>query len=210
MLDIMRTSGRTTRMIAAAKEADAKGRAVYVVFAYEGQRRHWQDALRDTRIKVETPASLGIDLDWDNLRTRRPHPNCVFFFDHYVMLQRIGPVDHLFREMHRWDNTWPDSERFMMEAVRTVPAMHDWDTGQARAFLTDYYVARKASEAKDDRHVDQQPGIDALINKAHRVMEAEKRKRGVHYPSGWIANTEADAEFIKGQEALIEALEYRP
>lgn len=210
MIDIMRTSGRTTRMIAAAKEADAKGRAVYVVFAQEGQRRHWQEALRETHIKVETPASLGIGIDWDNLRTGRAHPNCMFFFDHYVLLQRIGRVSHLLREMHRWDNSWPDSERFIMEAIRTVPAMNDWHTGQARAFLTDYYIARKAACAEDDRQVEQQPVVDSVLNKARRILEAEKRKRGVYYPSGWVAATEADEYFIKGQEALIQQLETMP
>ena len=207
MFDMYRTSGRTTRMVAAAKEESEKGRPVYVVFASEGQRRFWADVLRDTHVKAETVQTVGA-IDWDNLRGSRAHRNCVFFFDHYVLLNRLGQITHLLREMYRWDDRDLASPRALHDLRAAVA--DDASGIQASLVLNEYYIARTQQNAVDNAQIAAEPIVQSVLEQAHRFYEVEKRKRGVYYPTGWIANTEADADFIKGQEALIAALEYRP
>ena len=80
----LRATGRTTRMIAEAKRLAAEGRAVYII------AKHWQhlqdeidrDALgRGIKCEPDVP----LNFDWQTMRVRGSHPNCVWLFDHWAI-----------------------------------------------------------------------------------------------------------------------------
>ncbi len=100
----LRRTGRTTRLVYDAIEAAAKGHAVYIVMACHGEIKRVQQLLGTERmhrlgIKIETAESLGA-WDWDTLRNRGAHANCVFLVDHHAIEARFSG---LLAELHRYD-----------------------------------------------------------------------------------------------------------
>lgn len=80
----LRATGRTTRMIAEAKRLAAEGRAVYII------AKHWQHLQDD--IDREVPGcgikcepDVPLNFDWQTMRVRGSHPNCVWLFDHWAI-----------------------------------------------------------------------------------------------------------------------------
>lgn len=86
----LRQCGRTTRMIAAAKEAAKAGRAVYIIAANENERCRLEQLIGDDSlgIKVETAGSLG-NVQWESMTLRGAHPNCLLMADHYTIESRF-------------------------------------------------------------------------------------------------------------------------
>ena len=99
----LRRTGRTTRMLAEAKELAKSGRAVYIIAATQAHARDMEvmagDEMRDLGIKIEVPSSLG-NFDWEQMRLWGSHPNCVVLVDHHVIESRYAS---LLRMLHRWD-----------------------------------------------------------------------------------------------------------
>ena len=99
-MDRKRCTGRTTRMLGAAMEALAAGRAIYVIMDEDSTRRYKKDQ-RYAGLRFETWASMSTSIDAEHLRMRTgAHPNCVLFVDHYAIEQRFGA---LLREWVRFD-----------------------------------------------------------------------------------------------------------
>lgn len=85
MNDPKRGTGRTTRMLAHAKQLEASGRAVYIIASDHQHAGNLRRLLpEETGIKVETPATAG-NFDWQTLALRGAHPNCVVLVDHYAI-----------------------------------------------------------------------------------------------------------------------------
>jgi hypothetical protein len=89
-------------MLAEAKELAKSGRAVYIIAATKSDARHMEsmagDEMRDLGIKIECPSP--ITFDWERMRLRGAHPNCVVLVDHYAIESRYAS---LLRMLHRWD-----------------------------------------------------------------------------------------------------------
>lgn len=97
----LRRCGRTTRMIAAAKEAAKAGRAVYILAANETERCRLEQLIGEDSpgIKVETAASLR-NVEWESMTLRGAHPNCLLMSDHYAIESRFRKM---LEELHRYD-----------------------------------------------------------------------------------------------------------
>ena len=97
-------TGRTTRMLAEARELAKAGRAVYILAASEAHARGLEemagDEMRDLGIKIEVPSGLG-NFDWVQMKLWKAHPNCVVLVDHYVIESRYAAM---LRMLHRWDS----------------------------------------------------------------------------------------------------------
>lgn len=104
MNDVLRPlqgSGRTIRMLREAVELAEQGRAVYVVAA-----NSFHATLLRNILGKDKAQELGIkfegcphDFDWETLRVRGSHPNCVFLVDHHTIeekFQRILEVLHMY------------------------------------------------------------------------------------------------------------------
>lgn len=102
LIEFLRGTMRTTRMIEQAKLLAAEGRAVYLVFDTFAQAK---DCERDNQscvalgIKFETPETCG-GFDFDLMRVRGAHPNCEFLIDHRAIERRYAKI---LRELHRFD-----------------------------------------------------------------------------------------------------------
>ena len=98
-----RQTGRTTRMLAEAKELAKAGRAVYIIAATKSDARHMEsmagDEMRDLGIKIGAPSSIG-NFYWDQMQLLGAHPNCVVLVDHYAIEMRYAAM---LRMLHRWD-----------------------------------------------------------------------------------------------------------
>src|SRR5687767_9390234 len=95
-----RETGRTSRMLAAAREAERQGWAVYVIAASDVERKRIRGLLPvDTTIKVETPSSPG-NFEWHTLTLRAAHPNTKVFVDHHAIESQF---DAVLQELHRYD-----------------------------------------------------------------------------------------------------------
>jgi hypothetical protein len=99
----LRQTGRTTRMLDEAKKLAKDGRAVYVVAdskqqAYYIRKMAGEDGEK-LGIKFESIGGLS-NFDWDTMRTRGSHPNCVFLLDHFVIEARFSPI---IEALHRYD-----------------------------------------------------------------------------------------------------------
>ena len=99
----LRRTGRTTRMLAEAKELAKAGRAVYILAASEAHARDMEvmagDEMRDLGVKIEVPSSLG-NFDWEQMRLWGSHPNCVVLVDHFCIESQYAAM---LRMLHRWD-----------------------------------------------------------------------------------------------------------
>lgn len=99
--DEKRGSGRTGRMLEHAKYLAECGRAVYVIADTMSQVKELRRRLPEaTSIKVGTEGSVG-NLDWQQVRLRGAHPNCVVLIDHHAIEARFGK---LMRMAHDYDN----------------------------------------------------------------------------------------------------------
>ena len=100
----LRGTGRTTRMLAEAKTLARSGRAVYIIAANRQHAILLERALGNERIelgiKVEPPSSPG-NFDWESMRLRGAHPNCVVLADHYAIETHFAKVLEM---LHRFDN----------------------------------------------------------------------------------------------------------
>jgi hypothetical protein len=101
-----RQTGRTTRMLARAKQLAASGRAVYIIAANYAEAQRLVAALGGDRpsvsiggIKVETPETCG-NFDWLTLTLRGSHQNCVVLVDHHAIESRFAAV---LQELHAYD-----------------------------------------------------------------------------------------------------------
>ncbi len=107
MVDKLRHTGRTTRMLDESKKLAREGRAIYVLAANENEQRRIAKLLGNENpydnefgIKVETQWSLG-NFDWRTFSLLGAHPNCIVLVDHYTIEQLIG--QRLLNELHRFD-----------------------------------------------------------------------------------------------------------
>jgi hypothetical protein len=96
-----RASGRTSRLIAEAKKQAEAGKAVYVI------AKHWQQLQK--QIDAEMPRSgikcepdIPNNFDWQTLRVRGSHPNCVWLIDHY-WIEWNDTFAAMFAELTRFD-----------------------------------------------------------------------------------------------------------
>jgi hypothetical protein len=82
-----RQTGRTTRMMEAAKEACAKGKAVVVVFKDEHHAKIWREQYKDVPGLSVIPMRVTMpELDWKQLKfVKGPYANHETFLDHDVI-----------------------------------------------------------------------------------------------------------------------------
>jgi hypothetical protein len=107
MIDRLRQTGRTTRMLEHARKLANDGKAVYVIASSEHHARQLSLAIGgdgrigvDIRgIKIETPTSCG-NFDWETLSLRGAHPNCVVLVDHHTIEMQFA---HILEAMHAYD-----------------------------------------------------------------------------------------------------------
>jgi hypothetical protein len=96
----LRGTGRTTRMLAEAKELAKSGKAVYVIAATQAHVRQLEEMIgadmRNLGIKIEVPR----DFCWDQMRLLGAHPNCVVLVDHYTIEMKYAPI---LRMLHKYD-----------------------------------------------------------------------------------------------------------
>lgn len=92
-LQKLRGTGRTTRMLEHAKKLAREGRAVYVIADNTEDARRLQMHCGEPSlgIKFETPLTLG-NFDWEQMRIRGAHPNCVVIVDHHAIEDRFARV----------------------------------------------------------------------------------------------------------------------
>jgi len=96
----LRGTGRTTRMLAEAKELAKSGRAVYVIAATQAHARQLKYMMGcDLGIKIEVPSSLG-NFDWDQMRLLGAHPNCAVLVDHYAIEMKYASILWM---LHKYD-----------------------------------------------------------------------------------------------------------
>jgi hypothetical protein len=94
MIETKRRTGRTSRMLDAARLVAQKGREVYVIAASLSHA----DALRrmlgsDAKgIKVECADGIGAKLDWATMKLRGHLVHHVVFVDHYTIESRFAPI----------------------------------------------------------------------------------------------------------------------
>lgn len=99
MNDILKQTGRTTRLVEKAVHLAAQGRAVYII-AGDAQVKSlqrqvgnvWRNIFGDRPhgIKVEKVTEFRDRIDWNNMIVRGAHhPDCAWLFDHYVIEMRI-------------------------------------------------------------------------------------------------------------------------
>lgn len=108
----LRATGRTTRMLAHAEQLARAGRAVYVVADTDRDCKRLQTQwLREGRpadlgVKFETPGTLG-NLDWEAMKLRNAHPNCVVLVDHWAIESRFA---RMLEMLHAYDPSTEDSQ----------------------------------------------------------------------------------------------------
>jgi hypothetical protein len=88
-------------MLSEAKRLASEGRAVYVVAA------HWkqlQDLIDDEmpRIGIKCEPDIPQNFDWQTMRVRGSHPNCVWLFDHWA-IESNPAFAGMFRAMTQFD-----------------------------------------------------------------------------------------------------------
>lgn len=90
-------------MLREAVELAEQGRAVYVISC-----SHRDAEQLENLIGIEKSQKLGIKFesigsnyfDWESLRVRGSHPNCIFLVDHWAIESRFGK---LLEMLHRYD-----------------------------------------------------------------------------------------------------------
>jgi hypothetical protein len=101
-------------MLQHAIALDQDGRAVYVIAAnkesawmiFEMLRALYggaialESSMQVGGIKIETPSSPG-NFDWELMRLRGAHPNCVTLVDHHAIESRFNRVLAM---LHAYDN----------------------------------------------------------------------------------------------------------
>lgn len=99
-----RQTGRTTRMLKKALEADQAGKAVYVLCLKEAipyTKNLLLEIVNDdslghklfNNIKFESLSSIGErNIDWKNKRIYGAHSNCQLFIDHAVYSEMFSHV----------------------------------------------------------------------------------------------------------------------
>jgi hypothetical protein len=120
-----RQSGRTSRMIEKALELQKEGRAVYILCAseaipYTRSLAHKICELKGIKfpetIKFETVQSLGGEnIDWQNKKLHRSHPNCSLLIDHHVWAQKFHWAIQGF---HEYDDQNLVSSKHLIELAK--------------------------------------------------------------------------------------------
>lgn len=109
LLDSLRHTGRTTRMLAHAKKLALEDhRAVYVIADNDRDRRRlemecFQHGEPNLGIKFETPETL-LDFSFKTMTIPNAHPNCVFLVDHRTIEDRFARV---LKMLHAYDERRP-------------------------------------------------------------------------------------------------------
>jgi len=101
ILNKYRRTGRTTRMLEYAKKLSKEGRAVYIMTADKIQESAFVHYLKNYPypIKIESPGSLT-NFDFQTMRLRGAHPNCIVLCDHYLLEKMYG---HIIEAFHAYD-----------------------------------------------------------------------------------------------------------
>lgn len=101
MLDSLRGTGRTTRMLQEASRYESEGKRVFVVAAHHGHAIFIRDMLpKGTTINVISPESRD-SFDWDTLSIRGTRDS-ICLVDHYAIEAHFTPLIEMF---HRYDTT---------------------------------------------------------------------------------------------------------
>lgn len=108
--DYLRKTGRSTRMLNEAKRLNDAGRAVYVIANTESEAMRLSDQFKEltdqpTGVKFETPGTIR-HFDWETLRPKGAHPNCVFLVDHFVIEQRFARILEMLHAFDSPQTTW--------------------------------------------------------------------------------------------------------
>jgi hypothetical protein len=109
MIETKRRTGRTSRMLDAARLIAQQGREVYVIAAHLSHA----DALRrmlgsDAKgIKVECADGIGAKLDWATMTLRGHLRNHTVLVDHYTIESRFAAI---LSEWMRYDQDFTDTE----------------------------------------------------------------------------------------------------
>lgn len=105
MMEKLRRTGRTTRMLTRAMELAREGRAVYVMCANHAHARALAATARflgvvpADGIKFESPESLPT-FDLETMQLGGAHPNCVVLVDHWAIEHKYADM---LEELHRYD-----------------------------------------------------------------------------------------------------------
>jgi hypothetical protein len=90
-------------MLQEAISLTGKGKAVYVIAHNRDQAEMLKQMAgrigKTLGIKFETPSSLS-NFDWETLRLRGAHPNCIVLVDHYAIEAKFAKVLEM---LHRYD-----------------------------------------------------------------------------------------------------------
>ena len=97
----LRGTGRTTRMLEHAKKLAREGRAVYVIADNTRDMRRLEILCGESKlgIKFETPSTPG-NFEWEAMRLRGAHPNCVVLVDHWAIESKFARVLEM---LHAYD-----------------------------------------------------------------------------------------------------------
>ena len=100
LMNAVRQTGRTARMLIAAKEFDIAGVPVYIIVANRSEAERIRRLLpKDTGIKVKTPESCG-NFNWETMCLRGTHSDCRVLVDHLAIELRFRAI---LQELHRYD-----------------------------------------------------------------------------------------------------------
>lgn len=103
VIEEKRQTGRTNRMIAAARKAATEGRIVYILADNMQDANRIKLMVHDIpQIQVGTPNTLDMfgRLDWNNMRVIG-YPNKILMVDHHTIEDRYGKLLEMWQ---RWDN----------------------------------------------------------------------------------------------------------
>lgn len=99
----LRGTGRTTRMIEYAILQAKNGRAVYVLAATESHANYLRRTAGEKAsllgVKFGTSESFG-NVDWQNMKLKNAHPNCVLIADHYAIESKFRVMLNM---LHKYD-----------------------------------------------------------------------------------------------------------
>jgi len=97
---LLRCTGRTTRMIEAAIAAEAEGRAVYIATRSYSDRHLMERRLRAAGAPESIKVVSALEFDFGTMAVRGAHDNCRFFVDHAAIETCFA---RQLEELHRYD-----------------------------------------------------------------------------------------------------------
>lgn len=224
-MDIYKASGRTNRMIEHAKKLHAEGRAVYLVFSDEGQRRYWLNELKDYRgLSCETTKTLGIKPhELRELRTQGSWPNCIFLFDHFILEREIYSellsLHLIIKESHRWNDQVSPPEGIRSELETGIPNSTLCVADEIHKALISNrshdvpMIARAIEDCYHERYIrtkiyDIQYALRVVLHMCEDIRgEAMNELGSTEEDTGaWNASSTSNATYIEGMDSLIDEL----